>query len=274
MLHDHHSTTTGTVQANALRAKFQEFHGRPVDDETIMHILRVPRPFPGADPHHDIFNPNKIRLQVTIGGDMVYAHVGSRLQNYNFSADTECRNGSVYNASQFHPGWHRDARVPGEPVKLISTPHVLQNQARAAHKLGVPELRVTAGQANPLYEGGMTGGLIWPAYGYTAPLRSKYAAYSTTTGKLDEAIAIIKRNDPSRVHDSDFWLHDLLKSQEGQAWYSKAEPHKDGTYYPNVISGTMHFRTHPDSESHQLLSAHTAKVEANAARKTTPTPEA
>ena len=117
----------------------------------------------------------------------------------------------------------------------------------------------------------MTGGIVWPSYGYTAPLASKYASKAS---KLDEATVIIKRNDPSRVHDSDFWMHDLLSSQEGRDWYTKAEPTQNRTYYPNVISGSMHFRTHPDSESHQLLSAHTAKVESNAARKTTPAPEA
>jgi hypothetical protein len=271
MLHDQHSTTTGPEQADKLRAIFEAIHGSPVDDETIMHILRVPRPFAGADPHHEIFHPKNIRLRVTIGNDSVHAHVDSRLRNYSFEAGTDFSGGKVYNATQFHDGWHRDVRVPGEPVKLISTPHILQNQARAAHELGVPELRVSAGMQNPLFPGGMTGGLVWPAYGYTAPLRSKYASQAS---KLDEATAIIKRNDPSRAHDSDFWLHDLLSSQEGRAWYTKSEPTQNRTYYPNVVSGTMHFRTHPDSESHQLLSAHTAKVEANAARKTTPTPEA
>ena len=271
MLHDHHSTTTGSEQANRLRAMFEAIHGSPVDDETIMHILRVPRPFAGADPHHEIFHPKNIRLRVTIGNDFVHAHVDSRLRNYSFEAGTDFSSGKVYNASQFHDGWHRDVRVPGEPVKLISTPHILQNQARAAHELGVPELRVSAGMENPLSPGGMTGGIVWPSYGYTAPLASKYASKAA---KLDEATAIIKRNDPSRAHDSDFWLHDLLSSQEGRDWYTKAEPTQNRTYYPNVISGSMHFRTHPDSESHQLLSAHTAKVESNAARKTTPAPEA
>lgn len=246
-----------------IRQKFQEIFKRPVDDETILHLLRVPRPFPGADPNHDAFAPSNLRLSVDIGSNYVHAHVKSRLPGYSFHTNTSVDADKIYNSSQEHSG--------NSGVKILSTPHILQNQARAAHALGMPELKVTAGQMNPHRPGGMTGGLRWPMYGYTARLSDKYG-----TTHLDEAAQIIRRNDPSKQHvdRNDLWLHDLLSSKEGRAWYTEASPLNDATYYPHVISGSMRFRTHPDSESHKLLSAHTAKVEGHAARKSDPAPEA
>lgn len=251
----------GAEQADKLREYFKRTYKKDVDDETIMHLLRVPRPFPGADPNHEVFDPKNIRLSFTIHGHGIGADASSTLLGYRFNTDTDISHDSVYNASQSHPGMRKS---DGTFAKYISTPHILRNQALAAHSLGIPTLEVSAAQSNPTFPGCSTGGLVWPSYGYTALLMHKYNGDA-----VDQAVSIIKRHNPSRAADGhvSFWLHDLLASPEGRAWYNESTPTHNGKRYKNVTSGRMKFLTHPDSESHKLLLEHTRKVESYASQQ-------
>jgi hypothetical protein len=250
--------------AHKLRSSFEALFGQKVDDQTIMDTLRIPRSFPGADPNHPAFSPENIHLDVSIHNDgSVTARSKSKLPNYHFYATTEVGSDSIQNASQSHSG------ESGTKTKYISTPHILQNQANAAHRLGIDKLDVNAAFSNPVRgNGGYTGGLVWPTYGYTKRL---FGAYSGSDRA--EAIAITRRNNPD-LHakdDSELTLNHLLDSKEGMDWYTHGDPyHAGGIYYPHVASGSMVFHTHPDSASHRILGRKTGRLEKNAASRNKP----
>lgn len=252
--------------ADSMRDKFREIFGKYVDDETIMDILRVPRAFPGADPNHPAFSPENIELDAAIYSDNVGSRVKSKLPNYKFSASTTVGLNKASNNSQHHGG------VKITHDKFISTPHILQNQANAAHSLGIKKLGVSAALDNPVIDphNGYTGGIVWPTYGYTKDLNeiSDWDEYT-----LGEAIEIARRNNPSlhAVDDDDLTLNHLLDSKEGIDWYTRNEPHKNGgKYYPNATSGYMQFHTDPSSDSHRILARKTRRLEQNAASRKNP----
>ena len=252
--------------ADSLRDKFREIFGKNVDDETIMDILRVPRAFPGADPNHPAFSPENLELSASIYGDNVSSTVKSKLSNYKFHASTSVGSGNASNRSQSHSG------ARGTHDKFISTPHILQNQANAAHRLGIDHLGVSAALSNPVIDphNGYTGGIVWPTYGYRKDL---HAINDWDEIQLGEAIAIARRNNPDlhSVDDDDLTLNHLLDSKEGMDWYTQHEPHKNGgKYYPNVTDGHMEFDTNPNSISHRILARKTRRLEQNAASQRKP----
>jgi hypothetical protein len=253
--------------AESLRDKFSEMFGEEIDDQTIMDILRVPRAFPGADPNHPAFSPENLSLDLGIYSDSVSSTVRSKLPNYKFYASTGVGSGSANNNSQSHSG------MKGTHDKFISTPHILQNQANAAHKLGISKLGVNAALTNPVIDphNGYTGGIVWPTYGYTKDLSD---VRDWDDVQLAEAIAIARRNNPDlhAIDDDDLTLNHLLDSKEGMDWYTQNEPHRHGgKYYPNATSGFMSFHTNPDSISHRILARKTRRLEQNAAARSNPT---
>lgn len=252
--------------AESLRGKFREIFGEDIDDQTIMDILRVPRAFPGADPNHPAFSPENLSLDLGIYSDSVSSTVRSKLPNYKFYASTGVGAGSANNNSQSHSG------MRGTHDKFISTPHILQNQANAAHKLGISKLGVNAALTNPVIDphNGYTGGIVWPTYGYTKDLSD---VRDWDDVQLAEAIAIARRNNPDlhAIDDDDLTLNHLLDSKEGMDWYTQNEPHRHGgKYYPNATSGFMSFHTNPDSISHRILARKTRRLEQNAAARSNP----
>lgn len=261
MLHNGHGNDYVKVREK-LRNKVKQFFGRDVDDQTIMDILRVPRVHPGMDPNHDTLDPKNIEFNVSLDSDyLIHATTTSKKSGYKFHANTDLKNyggvPSVYNASQRHSGER------GTKAKHISTPHILENQAKAAHSLGIRHLSVTAAQDNPVHSESYTGGLRWPQLGYDVNLSEKYSG-----DQFDEAVQIIRNNSPELASEDDdmLSLNDLLMSKEGQEWYSKWIPASGGARrYVNVTSGPMKFMTHPDSKSHRLLGQTTRRIEANAA---------
>jgi hypothetical protein len=252
--------------AESLRGKFREIFGEDVDDQTIMDILRVPRAFPGADPNHPAFSPENLSLDLSIYSDSVGSTVRSKLPNYKFHASTSVGSGDASNRSQSHSG------MRGTHDKFISTPHILQNQANAAHKLGISKLDVNAALTNPVINphDGYTGGIVWPTYGYTKDLE-RISDWDRV--QLAEAIAIARRNNPDlhAIDDSELTLNHLLDSKEGIDWYTQNEPHTyGGKNYLNATSGHMVFHTDPNSISHRILARKVRRLEQNAASRNSP----
>lgn len=253
-------------RANELRNFFKSEFGKDVDDQTIMDLLRVPRAFPGIDPNHPAFSPENIILYVDLSG-RVRSEVESSLPAYEFSANTTAKRGYIYNASQSHSGTRNHST--GLRVKHISTPHILLNQANAAHRLGESDLNVSAAMNNPVrFEDDYTGGLVWPTYGYTRNLAS---FYRDDDDLFKEAVSVARRNNPDleSKDDGELTLNDLLDSSDGISWYSHSEPHPSGgKNYPRVRSGSMIFYTNPSSVSHRILNRKTRRLESNAAKGT------
>lgn len=252
--------------AESLRDKFGEIFGEKIDDQTIMDILRVPRAFPGADPNHPAFSPENLSLDLSIYSDSVGSTVRSKLPNYKFHASTSVGSGDASNRSQSHSG------MRGTHDKFISTPHILQNQANAAHKLGISKLDVNAALTNPVVDphNGYTGGIVWPTYGYTKDLE-RISDWDDV--QLAEAIAIARRNNPDlhAIDDSELTLNHLLDSKEGIDWYTQNEPHRHGgKNYLNATSGHMVFHTDPNSISHRILARKVRRLEQNAASRSNP----
>jgi uncharacterized protein (TIGR02996 family) len=252
--------------AESLRDKFSEMFGEEIDDQTIMDILRVPRAFPGSDPNHPAFSPENLSLDLGIYSDSVSSTVRSKLPNYKFHANTGVGPGDVSNQSQGHSG------MKGTHDKFISTPHILQNQANAAHRLGINKLKVNAALTNPVIDphNGYTGGIVWPTYGYTKDLER---INDWDDVQLAEAIAIARRNNPDlhAIDDSELTLNHLLDSKEGIDWYTENEPHRHGgKHYLNATSGHMVFHTDPNSISHRILARKVRRLEQNAASRSSP----
>jgi len=260
--------------AESLRDKFREMFAEDVDDQTIMDILRVPRAFPGADPNHPAFSPENLSLDLGIYSDNVSSTVRSKLPNYKFHTNTGVgaqyriwrESGDVSNQSQGHSG------MKGTHDKFISTPHILQNQANAAHRLGIKKLKVNAALTNPVIDphNGYTGGIVWPTYGYTKDLE-RISDWDDV--QLAEAIAIARRNNPDlhAIDDSELTLNHLLDSKEGMDWYTQNEPHRHGgKNYLNATSGHMVFHTDPNSISHRILARKVRRLEQNAASRSNP----
>lgn len=239
--------------ANQVRQHFANMFGKPVSDETIMKALRVPMAHAGADPNSPHFDPRYIDLHIGLANpEAVSASVESTVPGYKFSANTTLRKHSIFNSYQRHGG------DPQSSVKTISTPHILLNQADAAHELGIGSLKVGAAMDHRWAPGDFNGGVIWPRYGYNAALKNVVTpeAHDRILNHLVSAGIHRTRNEST--------IHDLMQTPGGYgvlSHYTPAPGVNNGRVYHNAPHGTMYFDTDPSSVSRRILADQIAKIE-------------
>lgn len=247
------------AKAQQVRQHFARVFGRAVPDWAILKALRVPMTYANGpqSPHYDARN---LEMHVSMDDPgSISAHVRSTVPGYDFTAKTSVRKNGIYNSYQHHDGER------GTETKHISTPHILLNQADAAHALGIPHLEVSAAMAHHWSrKGDYTGGIVWPRYGYNAKLSRVVSsnAFSRITDHLSNYGVTGGADGPT--------LHDVMTTPGGYELLSHFEPELDAfgmprkngsRHYINAPEGAMKFDTAPGSMSRRLLAERIASVE-------------